>query len=248
MPPGSQVSALPPQVSLLLLAAGSGSRMQGTVADKTLAQLNGLPVLCHSVRAFLASGCIDRFTIVYRDDAQKAELETALNQIDLQDTPLDWALGGSVRQDSVYNALRIQPQSCTHVFIHDSARPLVSAESIQALHTTVLRDRAAVLAHPVADTIKRIPTAGQLEQTELEDLDRSRLWAMETPQAFALPDILKAYQHVHDSGLHITDDTAAAATIGLRTTLVPNAAPNIKITTPQDLSYAAWLLQQSPTT
>ena len=217
--------------------------MQGTVTDKTLAPLNGLPVICHSIRAFLASGCIDRFTIVYRDAAQKAELEDALRQIDLQGTPLDWALGGDERQDSVYNALRIQPEFCTHVFIHDSARPLVSTDSIQALHTAVLRDHAAVLAHPVTDTIKRIATAEQLTQTELEDLDRSRLWAMETPQAFALPDILKAYQHVHDFGLRITDDTAAAATIGLNTTIVPNHAPNLKITTPEDLSYAAWLLQ-----
>ena len=217
--------------------------MQGTVTDKTLAPLNGLPVLCHSIRAFLASGCIDRFTIVYRDAAQKAELEDALRQIDLQGTPLDWALGGDERQDSVYNALRIQPEFCTHVFIHDSARPLVSTDSIQALHTAVLRDHAAVLAHPVTDTIKRIPTAEQLTQTELEDLDRSRLWAMQTPQAFALPDILKAYQHVHDFGLRITDDTAAAATIGLNTTIVPNHATNLKITTPEDLSYAAWLLQ-----
>ena len=218
--------------------------MQSTVADKTLAPLNGLPVLCHSIRAFLASGCIDRFTIVYRDAAQKAELEDALRQIDLQGTPLDWALGGDERQDSVYNALRIQAKACTHVFIHDSARPLVSAKLIQALHTAVLRDRAAVLAHPVADTIKRIPTTGQLIQIPLEDLDRSRLWAMETPQAFALPDILKAYQHVHDSSLRVTDDSAAVATIGLHTTLVPNHAANLKITTPADLSYAAWLLQQ----
>ncbi|KRP37572.1 MAG: hypothetical protein ABS34_02070 [Opitutaceae bacterium BACL24 MAG-120322-bin51] len=218
--------------------------MQGIIADKALAPLNGLPILCHSIRAFLASGCIDRFTIVYRNDAQKAELAVALRQIDLQGMPIDWVLGGDQRQGSVYNALRIQAKTCTHVFIHDSARPLVSANSIQALHTAVLRDRAAVLAHPVADTIKRIPTAGQLTQTELEDLDRSRLWAMETPQAFALPDILKAYQHVHDSGLRVTDDTAAAATIGLHSTLVPNHAANLKITTPSDLSYAAWLLQQ----
>lgn len=218
--------------------------MQGAVADKTLALLNGLPVLCHSVRAFLDSGCIDRFTIVYRDDAQQAELQAALDQIDLQGQSLDWALGGNERQDSVYNALRKQPANCTHVFIHDSARPLISTDSIRALHHAVLRDHAAVLAHPVADTIKRIPDATQLEQTELEDLERNRLWAMETPQAFALPEILKAYQHVCDSGLRITDDTAAAATIGLRTSIVPNHAPNLKITTPNDLSYAEWLLQQ----
>jgi len=218
--------------------------MQGAVADKTLAHLNGLPVLCHSVRAFLDSDCIDRFTIVYRDEAQQAELQAALDQINLQGTSLDWARGGNERQDSVYNALRKQPASCTHVFIHDSARPLISIDSIQALHHAVIRDRAAVLAHPVADTIKRIPDATQLGQTELEDLERNRLWAMETPQAFALPEILKAYQHVRDTDLRITDDTAAAATIGLRTSIVPNHTPNLKITTPHDLSYAEWLLQQ----
>lgn len=218
--------------------------MQDTVQDKVLEPLNGLPVLCHSVLAFLASNCIDRITIVYRDELQKAKLLAALSDIDLQNTPIDWTLGGAERQDSVYNALQIQPPSCTHVLIHDSARPLVSIKSIRALHRAAIRDRAAVLAHPVVDTIKRIADAKQLNQTELEDLERSRLWAMETPQAFALPEILKAYKHVRINNLHITDDTAAAASIGLKTTLVPNDTPNIKMTTPEDLSYAAWLLHK----
>jgi 2-C-methyl-D-erythritol 4-phosphate cytidylyltransferase len=218
--------------------------MQDTVQDKILEPLNGLPVLCHSVLAFLASNCIDRITIVYRDELQKTKLLATLSDIDLQNTPIDWTLGGAERQDSVYNALHILPPSCTHVLIHDSARPLVSIKSIQALHRAVIRDRAAVLAHPVVDTIKRIADAKQLNQTELEDLERSRLWAMETPQAFALPEILKAYKHVRSNKLHITDDTAAAASIGLKTTLVPNDTPNIKMTTPEDLSYAAWLLHQ----
>jgi 2-C-methyl-D-erythritol 4-phosphate cytidylyltransferase len=218
--------------------------MQDTVQDKILEPLNGLPVLCHSVLAFLASNCIDRITIVYRNELQKTKLLAALSDIDLQNTPIDWTLGGAERQDSVYNALHILPPSCTHVLIHDSARPLVSIKSIQALHRAVIRDRAAVLAHPVVDTIKRIADAKQLNQTELEDLERSRLWAMETPQAFALPEILKAYKHVRSNKLHITDDTAAAASIGLKTTLVPNDTPNIKMTTPEDLSYAAWLLHQ----
>ena len=218
--------------------------MQDTVQDKVLEPLNGLPVLCHSILAFLASNCIDRITIVYRDESQKTKLLAALSDIDLQNTPIDWTLGGAERQDSVYNALHIQPPSCTHVLIHDSARPLVSIKSILALHRAAIRDRAAVLAHPVVDTIKRIADAKQLNQTELEDLERSRLWAMETPQAFALPEILKAYKHVRINNLHITDDTAAAASIGLKTTLVPNDTPNIKMTTPEDLSYAAWLLHK----
>ena len=218
--------------------------MQGRVADKTLAPLNGLPVLCHSVRTFIQSGIIERFTIVYRDAAQRTEIEQALCQIDLKGTPIDWALGGNERQDSVYNALKIQPPHCTHVYIHDSARPLVSTAALQALQTAVLRDQAAVLAHPVADTIKRIPHANQLENTALEDLERARLWAMETPQAFAHSEILKAYTHVRTTELQITDDTAAAATIGLKTTIVPNHTPNLKITTPADLEYAEWLLSR----
>lgn len=228
----------------IILAGGSGSRMRGIVEDKTLALLNGLPVICHSVLAFLASGCIQRFTIVYRDETQRSKLQDALNTIDLKTIPINWVSGGNERQDSVYNALQSQPETCTYILIHDAARPLVSADSIKALHAAVIHDRAATLAHPVADTVKRIPSAGELTSTQLEDLDRSRLWAMETPQAFALDLILKAYKHVQTSGILVTDDTAALAAIGIGTTLVPNNTSNIKITSPEDLAYAAWRLNE----
>lgn len=216
--------------------------MQGHVADKMLVPLNGLSVICHSIRAFVSSGCVQQFTIVYRDQVQKAALEDALKSIDLNGLPLDWVQGGERRQDSVFKALLNQPEKCSHVFIHDGARPLVSIDSIRTLYKAVLRDRAATLAHPVMDTIKRISTREQLRKAEFEDLDRSRLWAMETPQAFALELILEAYEQVNRKGLEITDDTAAIGAIGIGTTLVPNDTTNIKITRPADLHYAAWLL------
>jgi 2-C-methyl-D-erythritol 4-phosphate cytidylyltransferase len=218
--------------------------MEGAVADKILAPLNGLPAFAHSVRAFIDSRIVDRLTVVYRDEAQKAQLQNALILIDLNGKPIDWVTGGSERQDSVYNALQSQPADCAYVYIHDCARPLISIDALQALQTAVQRDRAAVLAHPVSDTIKRVPATGELVQTSLDDLDRKRLWAMETPQAFAYPEILTAYAHVHKQGLHITDDTAAAATIGLKITIVPNASPNPKLTTPADLDYAECLLKR----
>ncbi len=226
----------------IILAAGSGSRMQDSVSDKTLALLAGIPVICHSIRAFVSSKCVKHFTIVYRDSAQKIALEAALASIDLDEIPCDWVQGGNRRQDSVYAALRQLPKNCSHVFIHDGARPLVSSHSIATLHSTVLRDQSATLAHPVTDTIKRIPTAADIIQSQFEDLDRSRLWAIETPQAFKLELILRAYKHVNDARLHITDETAAISAIGMGTTLVPNTDPNIKITHPKDLDYAAWLL------
>ena len=231
-------------VGAIILAAGSGSRMQGHVDDKILALLGEFPVICHSIRTFISSGCIQQLTIVYRDETQKVALEKALKSIDLNGLPITWVQGGKQRQDSVYKALCSQPKHCSHVFIHDGARPLVSSDSIRSLHKAVLRDRAATLAHPVTDTIKRIPKATELTKLPLEDLDRSRLWAIETPQAFELALILKAYAHINETGLRITDETAAINAIGVGATLVPNDTVNIKITHPEDLDYAAWLLTE----
>lgn len=234
------------QISVLLLAAGSGQRMQGTVSDKILASLNGQSVFAYSIQAFLDSGLIDRFTIVYRDAPQREALAAILKAFTIPENSVHWVQGGQERQDSVYRALQAQDSDCTHVFIHDCARPLIQPQAIQALWQAVQRDSAAVLAHPPTDTLKRIASADQLERCKLEDLDRSRLWAMETPQAFDFPKIHQAYCQVQEAGLRVTDDTAAAATIGLKTTLVHNTRPNPKITGPADLSYSEWLLQQAP--
>ncbi|MGJ8650540.1 MAG: 2-C-methyl-D-erythritol 4-phosphate cytidylyltransferase [Opitutaceae bacterium] len=228
----------------ILLAAGSGHRMQGSVEDKILAPLNGEPIFLHSIRAFLEAEIVDQFTIVYRDDAQRVALSEALSQLDLQHVSITWTIGGKERQDSVYNALDLQSEDCDYVFIHDCARPLISSCALRALNQAVRADNAAVLAHPVIDTIKRTPIDGSTRQIELEDLERNRLWAMETPQAFDYAQIFNAYKNVRAKGLAITDDTAAAATIGLNTTLVPNDRPNPKITTPADLQYAEWLCRQ----
>lgn len=229
-------------VTAILLAAGSGHRMQGQVEDKVLAPLNGQPAFCYSLRAFADSGVIDEYTIVYRDEAQKAQLDTIIQQHQLQHLKINGVVGGKERQDSVIHALHALSEHCEYVFIHDCARPCVTSTAIKALHEAVIKDKAACLAHPVVDTIKRIPTAGHTHRVELEDLDRNRLWAMETPQAFHFPSILKAYQKVCQEKINVTDDTAAAQTIGLKTTLVANTSPNPKLTTPADIAYIEHLL------
>jgi len=234
-----------PSSTAILLAAGSGHRMQGCVADKILTPLCGTPAFVYSVRAFLQAACVGRLTVVYRDEAQRAQLAASIHDEALGDIRIDWVAGGAERRHSVANALAAQPDDCRYVFIHDCARPLVSPASIQALDQAVRRGGAAVLAHPVGDTIKRIPEAGRLRSAPLEDLDRSRLWAMETPQAFDYAKIRAAYDHVRKHSLHITDDTAAAATIGMHTTLLPNRRPNPKLTTAADLAYIEFLLSNS---
>lgn len=226
----------------ILLAAGSGQRMRGSVPDKALTSLRGTPAIVYCVRAFIESACVDRICVVYRDEAQREQLASALQGMAFGQVRIDWAAGGSERQHSVENALAAQSDDCQYVFIHDCARPLVSANAIQALDQAVRRDGAAVLARPVTDTIKRIPEAGQVRNVPLEDLDRSRLWAMETPQAFDCAKIHAAYRRVREEGLRVTDDTAAAAVIGLHATIVPSEFPNPKLTNPDDLKLIEHLL------
>lgn len=228
---------------VVLLAAGSGARMQGTVDDKILAPIHGQPAFSYSLKAFSRCDLIHRICIVYRDEAQKERLEATLDSSTKQ--AIIWIQGGNERQDSVLKGLQALPPDTSHTLIHDCARPLISTRLIRKLIETTQSDGAACLAHPVTDTVKRIPAAGQIEQTDLEDLQRDRLWAMETPQAFHHSDILKAYQHVKQNDLDITDDCAAAATIGIKTTLIHNTDPNPKITTRADLDYISWLVEKN---
>lgn len=223
----------------LLLAAGSGARMQGNVEDKILAPIHGSPAFSYSLRAFAESSSVAVICIVFRDELQQEKLQAVLDQSIRKD--LLWVQGGKQRQESVLKGLLALPANAHHTLIHDCARPLLPAHTIQTLIDTAREDGAACLAHPVTDTIKRIPACGDVKQIPLEDLERNRLWAMETPQAFRHPDILAAYRKVMREGLQVTDDCAAAAQIGIKTTLIPNHSPNPKITTAADLDYIRWL-------
>jgi 2-C-methyl-D-erythritol 4-phosphate cytidylyltransferase len=231
--------------TVLFLAAGSGQRMQGSVPDKALTPLAGTPAIRHCLKAFLEAGLGESFLVVYRDPAQRCALESAIKPIFPNPEKILWVRGGHQRQESVWNALLALPAESEYVYIHDVARPCIQPSAIAELRVAVERDGAAVLAHPVTDTIKRIPAGGGLRSIDLEDLDRDRLWAMETPQGFETRKIRAAYQYLSENGLDVTDDAAAAACIGLKTTLIPNRHPNPKLTTTADLACIEQLLNDS---
>ena len=112
-----------------------------------------------------------------------------------------------------------------------------------ALHKIVQREKAVVLAHRVTDTIKEDPSRGR---GRLRTLDRSRLWAMETPQVFARDLIARAYARALARGLSLTDDAAAVEQIGHPIALLENPHPNPKLTTPADLAYLEFLVGRGP--
>lgn len=221
------------RTAAILLAAGSGSRMAGAVTDKVLVPLAGRPVFAHSVAAFMESAIADYYVVLYRDQRQMTELAA------YAPTPSVLVQGGRERQDSVMNALAALPPDIAHVFIHDCARPLVRPEQLVALHKIVRRENAVVLAHRVTDTIKE-----HRDDARLRTLDRSRLWAMETPQVFARDLIVKAYARVAARGLSITDDAQAVEQLSHPIALLENPHPNPKLTTPADLAYLEFLLSR----
>lgn len=222
--------------------------MNGRVADKILTLLNGKAVIAHALDAFLQSGKIQHYCVVYRDHEQRLQLEKALEttHAPLLST-IQFVQGGDSRQQSVLNGLQALPADATYVFIHDGARPLISTDAIKKLQIAVQSDAAAVVAHPVTDTVKRITEKDQVTCTKIEDLDRDRLWAMETPQAFRYSLILDAYKKAQEKGLVLTDDTAAISALDHAITIVPNSLPNPKITTQEDLDFLEWSMgQQTP--
>ncbi len=209
--------------------------MGGAVADKVLAPLAGRPVFAWSAAAFMRSQIADFYVVVYRDQRQMIALSA------YAPTPSLLVQGGRERQDSVMAALAALPADIEHVFIHDCARPLIRPEQLVALHKIVRREHAVVLAHRVTDTIKKHHDEGRLRT-----LNRSRLWAMETPQVFSRDLIHRAYARVAKKKLAITDDAQAVEQLDHPVALLENAHPNPKLTTPADLAYLEFLLSRDP--
>jgi 2-C-methyl-D-erythritol 4-phosphate cytidylyltransferase len=219
------------RTAVILLAAGAGRRMAGSVPDKVLAPLAGRPVFAYSAAAFAASGVADFYVVVYRDRSQMTALSA------FAPTPSVLVRGGRERQDSVAAALAALPDDIVYVFIHDCARPLIRPEQLVALHKIVRRKQSVVLAHRVTDTIKK-----QRKNGRLRTVNRSKLWAMETPQVFSRKLIDKAYARVAEKGVQVTDDAAAVELLGRPVALLENPHANLKLTSPKDLDLLEFLL------
>lgn len=222
------------RTAAILLAAGSGKRMDESVADKVLTPINGKPLFSYSAGAFAASGVADLFVIVHRDQKQMRELAA------LAPTPALFVLGGTERQYSVAHALDALPADISHVFIHDCARPFVQVDHIVALHKIVRKEHAVVLAHRVTDTIKLHRDTGHLKT-----LDRSALWAMETPQVFDRDLIVRAYNRAANTDATLTDDAAAVELLRHPIAILENKDPNPKLTTAADIPWFEYLLGSS---
>ena len=223
--------------SAVIVAAGMGTRM-GPGVDKLFLEVAGCPVVVHTWRRFDEADCIDEIILVVRDGMQSAFADLA-KQFGLTKAHR-FALGGAERQDSVWNGLAAISPKAEIVAIQDGARPCTTRQLIAATIEAAREAGAAVASQPVTDTIKETVDG----KTIARNVDRSKLWAVQTPQTFRVDVIRRALREVRDGKLHVTDDTAACELIGQPVRLVASTTPNPKVTLPADLPYVELLLAQ----
>jgi 2-C-methyl-D-erythritol 4-phosphate cytidylyltransferase len=222
--------------SAIIVAAGKGTRM-GPQVDKLFVELDGCPIVAHTWRRFEEAGCIDELLLVVREGMQAAFAELAAKNRFKKRFRL--VAGGKERQDSVWNGLEALSPQTEIVAIQDAARPCSSSALITATVAAAREIGAAVAAQAVTDTIKESRDGKLIERT----LDRSRLWAVQTPQTFRVETIRRALAEARRRGLLMTDDTAACELIGQPVKLVLSTQPNPKVTRPEDLDCVEALLR-----
>jgi 2-C-methyl-D-erythritol 4-phosphate cytidylyltransferase len=147
--------------------------------------------------------------------------------------------GGATRQASVQKGLAELGDDVDIVAIHDGARPCVTSRIIEDTVRSVQSHGSGVAAVKVVDTIKEVERNMVVTKT----VDRSKLWAVQTPQSFRLDLINKAYKEVGKKKLMVTDEASAVEALGEKVYLVPASSSNIKITAPEDLTLAAMILK-----
>ncbi len=206
-------------ISVIIAAAGAGSRMGGGI-PKQYRNINGKPMLALAAEAFWNCGFVDTVCVVVNEDYDPRIL-------DFLDENTILTLGGSQRQDSVYNGLRSLPQNTDIVLIHDGARPFVSKEVIERVLEQTLISAAAVPCIQPKDTIRN------KEGT----LNREELLLVQTPQGFKVELLLEAYEKAFDEDFYGTDDASLVEKLGRQVSIVEGSEANKKITTPEDLPY-----------
>jgi 2-C-methyl-D-erythritol 4-phosphate cytidylyltransferase len=236
--------------SLIIVAGGSGTRMQ-SATKKPFLEIGGRPMLEHTCRAFSGIEFAETTVVLPPDEIRRLTGQEAvavdLSALKRPDELVEslhslgvtrFVAGGKRRQDSVCNGVKASRGE--FVIIHDAARPFVRRDHIEAVMARTREVGAAILATPVRDTLKRVDARGRINGT----VDRTELWAAQTPQATRRKDWLAAWDKFGANDL--TDDAALLECMGLPCAVVNGDAGNFKVTTPDDLVMAERMMGPRP--
>ena len=221
--------------SAIIVAAGQSKRFGGNTPKQFL-ELLGKPVVIHTMLRFEACPAVDEIILVL-PVSHKAEFIQIAGKYPLK--KLTRIIGGGAsRAESVLNGLKaVRAETAGIVAVHDGARPLVTSDEIAETIKKAEETGAAVLTAPVTDTVKEV-SGGEIVRT----LDRNGLRRALTPQCFRYDILQKAYELAEDITA-ATDESFLVEKIGFPVTFVEGSVSNIKITQPEDLALAEFLMK-----
>lgn len=220
---------------VIIPAAGQGKRM-GAGKNKLLLELDGVPILIHTLKVFEADESCSGVILAINEEDEK-EFDSLLSEYGITKV-IGIVPGGSERQYSIYNGIKALRENGI-VLVHDGARPFIEEGQIHSLVTAAEQHGASILAVPVKDTVKKVK-----DHKVIETVERSSLWAVQTPQAFRMPLLLKAYELAEEEGFLGTDDASLVERMGHDVMIVEGNYDNIKLTTPEDLFFAETIIRK----
>jgi 2-C-methyl-D-erythritol 4-phosphate cytidylyltransferase len=232
------LGASPLSLAVILVAAGSGKRLPGSV-PKQWRPLGKIPLLAHSFRFFDAFPQVRQLVVAL--DAQTLTMPERTDFLrSSHGVRVTLVAGGAERQESVWNALQVLEQSAPDiVMIHDAARPFPPMEGVLQAIETAAKFGGSILARPITETVKRVDGDGKIVET----LDRRTLYAAQTPQVFQFPVLVQAYRQLADQLGRFTDDAVIFEAAGGNVLVVNGSENNFKVTHPEDFVRAENLLK-----
>ncbi len=221
---------------VIIVAAGIGSRMNSDLPKQFL-DLNGIPVVMHTIDHFHQSSDISEIVLVISKDMEQFWVDLCSRQ--QYSTPLHLTFGGNTRFESVKNGIDYIQENFKlgakdYIGIHDGARPIVSTALIARAFQGAYEHQAIVLAQKSVESVR----IGN--NTSNNATDRNQVWLVQTPQVFHAELLIKAYQQKEDP--LFTDDASVVEKLGNHISIVEGDSKNIKITYPQDLQIAQFYL------
>ena len=217
-------------VGVVIVAGGSGTRVGGDEL-KQFRWVAGKPMLLHSVQTFMARPDVGMVVCVL-PQKYAGDPPPWLFQCDVD--RLLVSIGGRTRSESVANGLDDLPDEAQIVLVHDAARPLVDASTIDRVGESVRSGTSAIAALPVVDTLKEVDQEGMIVRT----VNRDALWRAQTPQGFPRQVIVDAHRRAAREHISATDDAALLERLGIPIRVVRGSERSLKVTDSTDFARA----------
>ena len=228
----------PRDVGVVIVAAGSGTRIGGETPKQFL-EIAGVPMLLRSIRPFARHPSVAHVVVVLRASDAAAPPAWLLPHAGQM---LSLVAGGAERSDSVAAGVAALPAACEFVLVHDAARPFIDAELIDRVINAARAGHAVVPALAVTDTIKEMDAADP--SRIVRTVPREQLRSVQTPQGFPRGVLEEAHAHARREGRKGTDDAALVEQAGGMVRVVNGDPRNMKVTTPEDLELAEYLMRR----